>query len=153
MWLITIPMVVVIALASILAIHARGGEDEIAARIQAQVALYRLFVSTADTRFKATPPPSQTTVYGWDELKIGAPTAIAASSMNPTWKAVRRSDGLWVACTEIDESAVAEVGGLFPDVALGMQGTRVVDLGPAKAAVSVGSEALSAVAADLCKGA
>lgn len=153
MWSLGIPGLMFLILFTVVSVFWQGGEDDIEAQVKGELAMYRTFVSVADMHFKKEPAPVATTAYYWDQIKVSAPTGVAASGMNPTWKAVRKSDGSWAACTELKEVALASVGGLFPAPSEGALSSRNVDLGSSQVGVGVGSEEVANAAADLCKGA
>lgn len=152
MWMLGIPLLVLVLLTTLLSVYQGGGKDEIDVQTETELVMYRTFVSVADLHFKSEPAPSSTTTYTWDQIKVSAPPGITAAGMNPSWKAVRASDGSWAACTELHEVALAAVGGLFP-VVEGDLATRPVPLQGAQVGVGVGPEATATAAANLCKGA
>ena len=80
----------------------------------AQLQQYQAFLFAARGYFAQTAPPSVTTVYGWTTLRAGAVPSMAQAGMPPHWKAVRRPDGEWVACTELAESALGAMPALYP---------------------------------------
>lgn len=151
MWIFAIPLMIAMSLAAIVAGYEAGGDKEIRASVDTEVALYRAFVFTADMYFRAAPAPGAKTVYYWADIRTAAPPGVRASNMPASWKAVRGVDGKWAACTELSEGSLAAVGALYPPVEGGAS-SRVVDLGSVKG-VALGAEAEALAAGDLCKGA
>lgn len=152
MWILGVPLLVLVLLTTLLSVYQGGGKDEIDVQTETELVMYRTFVSVADMHFKSQAAPSSTTAYTWEQLKVSAPPGIAMTAMNPSWKAVRASDGSWAACTELREVAIAAVGGLFP-AAEGAMTTRPVALQGAQVGVGVGADPVATAAVNLCKGA
>lgn len=152
MWALGIPLLVLILLSSLLSVYQGGGQDALQVETDTELAMYRTFVSVADMHFKSQPAPGAITVYTWEQIKVSAPPGILQSAMNPGWKAVRASDGSWAACTELHESAIASVGGLFPAPEGSAMSTNSVGLQGSQVGVAVGPEVVATAAANLCKG-
>ncbi len=79
-----------------------------------QLQQYRTFLYTASRYFEHTAAPALATSYGWAAIKDAAPPSLRNAGMPPHWKAVRRPDGSWVACTELEETTLASLPALFP---------------------------------------
>ena len=152
MWALGIPLLVLVLLTTLVNTYDAGGQDELQVQTDTELAMYRTFVSVADLHFRSVPAPAVKTTYQWSQIKVSAPPGITSAVMNPTWKAVRAPDGSWAACTELQEVALASVGGLFPAPETGMA-MRSVNLLGAQTGIGVGAETVAVAAADLCKGA
>ena len=152
MWAFGVPLFVLVLLTTMSGVYYAGGQDALQTQTDTELAMYRTFVSVADMHFKKVPAPGSTTVYVWNDIKASAPPGVVAAAMNPTWKAVRASDGSWAACTELQEVAVASVGGLFPAPESGGMSAQPVALQGAQVGVGVGPTAVATPAVNLCKG-
>jgi hypothetical protein len=130
----------------------------------AQLTQYRTFLFTAKTYFDKTAAPASTTAYGWSTLRTAATPTHMNAGIPPHWKAVRRADGYWVACTQLGEKATAKLPALFPAQAVlstvvpNSSITLVVGTGGASPGtgsptyVVVGDQTAAATSANLCAG-
>lgn len=98
-------------------------------RINGQVEQYQAFIRTADLYFAANPAPGSTTAYYWSTIKTHAASGQKDAEMPPHWKVVRKSDGDWVACTELNETTLAALGKLIPTQSVTV-GTGTVSVVP-----------------------
>lgn len=87
---------------------------ETAQQAQAQLQQYQAFLYASRAFFSQAPAPAVTTAYGWNAVKASAAPSMINVGMPPHWKAVRRPDGYWVACTELSETTLAKLPTLFP---------------------------------------
>jgi hypothetical protein len=101
-----------------------------------QLAQYRTFIFTAKTYFERNAAPASNTAYYWSILKAAATPAMVNAGIPSFWKAVRKADGSWVACTEMTPSSTAKISSLFP-VQSGVLGTATISIVPT--AVAAGS--------------
>jgi hypothetical protein len=83
------------------------------AQAQAQLQQYQVFLYASRSYFASTAAPAVTTAYDWSVIRTAAVTSMTQAGMPPHWKAVRRPDGYWVACTELTETTLAKLPTLF----------------------------------------
>lgn len=90
--------------------------EQVAQQAQAQTQLeqYQAFLYASRSYFASTAAPAVTTTYDWSVIRTAAVTSMTQAGMPPHWKAVRRPDGYWVACTELTETTLAKLPTLFP---------------------------------------
>jgi len=81
---------------------------------EAQLLQYQTFLYTANSYFTRNAAPVSTTAYSWSTLRAAAAPSHVNAGIPAHWKAVRRPDGSWVACTQINERAAARLPNLFP---------------------------------------
>lgn len=86
---------------------------ELQRQAKAELIRYRVFVSTADTYFKGVAAPGATTSYGWAQIKSAAPPGLATTGMRADWRVVRKPDGQWAACTQLNEMSVARINEIY----------------------------------------
>ncbi len=94
-----------------------------------QLQQYQVFLFTAKSYFERNAAPGVNTAYSWATLKAAATPAMTNAGIPPFWKAVRKPDGSWVACTQMSESSTAKVSSLFP-VQSGTLGTATISIVP-----------------------
>lgn len=114
MYTYILPASIGVGLITAVALQMGMPEKRVESQAAAELHRYRVFVSTADTFFKATPAPASTRAYRWADIKAAAPPALVGAPIRADWKVVRKADGEWVGCTELSEEAGARVSGLFP---------------------------------------
>lgn len=81
---------------------------------QGQLTQYQTFMFTAKAYFDSHAAPLITTAYAWSTLRASAPVAMANAGVPAHWKAVRRPDGYWVACTQLSEASLNRLPKLYP---------------------------------------
>ena len=84
------------------------------AQAQAQLQQYQAFLYASRGYFAQMAAPAVTTAYDWSVIRSAAVPSMQQAGMPPHWKAVRRPDGYWVACTELTETTLAKLPTLFP---------------------------------------
>ena len=114
MYTYILPASIGVGLLTAIALQMGMPEKRAESEAAAELHRYRIFVSTADTYFKANPAPASAKAYRWADIKGSAPPALVNAPIRADWKAVRRADGEWVGCTEMSEAAGARVSSLFP---------------------------------------
>lgn len=114
MYTYILPASIGVGLITAVALQMGMPEKRTDSEAAAELHRYRVFVSTADTFFKANPAPASPKAYRWADIKASAPPALVNAPIRADWKAVRKADGEWVGCTELSEAAGARVSGLFP---------------------------------------
>ena len=114
MFAIAIPIVIGLAILLGVVLALPGQEASRELQSLSQLQQYRAFLFTASRYFEQTAAPATTTAYGWNAIRDSAPPSLRNAGMPPHWKSVRRPDGSWVACTELAETTLAKLPGLFP---------------------------------------
>jgi hypothetical protein len=114
--------------------------DNRAEQARGQVSQYQTFMYTAKTYFERNAAPAANTNYYWATLKAAATPAMMQAGIPPYWKAVRRADGTWVACTEMSETSANKIPSLFP-VQSATVGTQTLTIVP----TAVGASSITSV--------
>lgn len=109
-----VPTVLGLSLVALVAAELPGAAEADNDQAAAQLLQYQAFVFTANAYFERHPPPAADTAYSWSLLRSAATPSMAQAGMPPHWKAVRKPDGAWVACTELAEASAARLPSLFP---------------------------------------
>ncbi len=113
MWLLIIPIFFGLILFTQIAVNDEAPSRELQRQAKAELIRYRVFVSTADTYFKGVAAPGTTTSYGWEQIKAAAPPGLATTGIRADWRVVRKPDGQWAACTQLNEMSVARINEIF----------------------------------------
>lgn len=125
MYYVILPTIVgtTVVLAALSTLPGKTALDEEQAK--GQLTQYQTFMFTAKAYFDSHSAPLTTTAYSWSTLRASAPVAMANAGIPPHWKAVRRSDGYWVACTQMSEASLNKLPKLFPPQ-ISASGTLIV---------------------------
>lgn len=114
MFAIAMPIVIGMAILIGVLLALPGQEASRELQSLSQLQQYRAFLFTASRYFEQSAAPAMTTAYGWPAIRDSAPPSLRNAGMPPHWKAVRRPDGFWVACTDLAETTLARLPALFP---------------------------------------
>lgn len=93
---------------------APGPELPATQQARAQLQQYQVFLHASLAYFRQASAPLVTTAYGWNDIRAAAAPSMRTAGMPPNWKAVRRPDGYWVACTELAETTLVQLPALYP---------------------------------------
>lgn len=152
-WSLILPLMLLVAFVTHFGVVNNSHQEENLAAVEQELDQYRAFLYAADQFFKKTPPPAALTYYSWADIKNSANPASQNIGINPFWKTVRMPDGTWSACTELSELAAASVGRIFEGSLDEGPSQHVVDVGPGRKAIGIGTVESAQGAANLCKGA
>jgi hypothetical protein len=114
MYAIAIPVAIGFAVLLGALLMLPGQEEGRERQALSQLQQYQAFLYTASRHFEQTAAPTAPTNSDWAAIRNAAPPSIRNAGMPPHWKAVRRPDGSWVACTELAETAMAKLPALLP---------------------------------------
>lgn len=129
MYSILIPALLGSALVMAALMGVPRDSDVMTRQADGQLMQYQTFMYTAKAFFDQNAPPASTTAYTWTSIKAVAPRSMASAGIPSYWKAVRKTDGTWVACTELNPRAAANLPGLYP-VQTQLSGTTTLAIVP-----------------------